>query len=109
MHEVAAASVAEIQPVDAETSHLVVSFVDEALAFTAEGLEIGRGHGVFDDEAVFEDTWRDQLTAVDAPAPARRRTPTRIADCNGESRPVHSDLRSSALGPGRRGSTTIDA
>ena len=50
MDEVAAPAVAEVQRVDAETGHLVVAFVDEALALTAQGLEIGRGHGVLDNE-----------------------------------------------------------
>src|SRR5215207_787623 len=50
MDEVAAAAVAEIQLVDAEAGHLPIALVDEALAFAAEGLEIGRRQGGFEDE-----------------------------------------------------------
>jgi hypothetical protein len=50
MDEVTAAAATEIQRVDAETGHLVIAFVDEALALTPQSLEIGWGHGVCDDE-----------------------------------------------------------
>jgi hypothetical protein len=65
MDELAAAAVKGVQRLDPEAAHLVVAFVDEALALGAQGLEIVRGT-----------------------APLRRRSPRRESACvcGGEAR-----------------------
>jgi hypothetical protein len=50
VHEVALAAVVEVDRVDAEPVHLRVALVDEALAFVAEGFEVGRQDDALEDE-----------------------------------------------------------
>ena len=50
MDEVAAAAPVKVELVDAEAIHLPVTLVDEALAFAAQRVEIGWGHGALQDE-----------------------------------------------------------
>ncbi|WSG62912.1 hypothetical protein OHB12_16695 [Nocardia sp. NBC_01730] len=48
--EVAATTMIEVQPVDAEPIHFCVAFIDQALAFIAKSLQIVRTNGVLKDE-----------------------------------------------------------